>query len=235
MAKVALITGAARRIGAEIAKNLHAAGLKVIVHYYRSEQAALALVASLNDIRAGSAVGVCFDLTNIAEMAQFSENVIALFGRLDVLVNNASTFYPVETVSEQQWDDLVTVNLKAPYFLIQQFSAVLSEHSGSVINITDANASKPRLYYEAYCIAKEGLLALTRQMASRLAPAVRVNAVAPSLTLAPEGAAAVSPAVYQRKVDALPLGQKALPADIAEAVRFLVLGVERVTGQVLGF
>jgi len=232
--KVALITGSARRIGAEIARELHQAGLNIIIHYHQSERDAVDLGETLEIIRPGSAKLVQFNLLETARIPEFVEQVQQCYaGRLDILVNNASVFYPTITANVDQWDELMGINLKAPFFLAQAFASTLAKYHGNIVNICDVNAFKAKLHYEVYCVAKAGLVALTKQQANRLAPLVRVNAVAPGLTVPPEGAAAVDPGHYQAMIAQIPLQKTATPDDIATAVRFLALEAGHVTGQIL--
>ena len=231
--KVALITGSARRIGAEIARELHQAGLNIIIHYHRSEIEARSLFETMEAIRPGSAKLARLNLLETDKITAFAEQVLQCYGRLDVLINNASVFYPTIQASPDQWDDLLGVNLKAPYFMSQAFSPALAESGGNIVNICDVNAFKAKLNYEVYCIAKAGLVALTKQQASRFAPLVRVNAVAPGLTIPPEGPATVDPEEYTQMIARIPLKKTATPADIARTVRFLALEAGHMTGQVL--
>lgn len=231
--KVVLVTGAARRIGAEIVRELHQAGLNMIIHYHRSEADARFLRDTLEAIRPGSAKLVQLNLLEVGQMPIFAEQVLQCYGRLDVLVNNASTFYPTIQATEQQWEDLIGVNVKAPYFMSQAFAAALSKTQGSIIHICDVNAFKAKPHYDVYCVAKAALAALTKQQAKQWAPLIRVNAVAPGLTLPPEGAATVDPEEYQDMLAHIPLKKSATPADIARAVRFLALEAGHITGQIL--
>lgn len=231
--KVALVTGSARRIGAEIVRELHQSGLNIIIHYHRSEAEARHLFDTLEMIRPGSAKLAKFDLLEIDQMPAFAEQVLQCYDRLDVLVNNASTFYPTVQTTVQQWDDLMGVNLKAPYFLSQAFASALSSSQGNIVHLCDVNAFKVKRQYEVYCVAKAGLAALTKQQANQWAPSIRVNAVAPGLTLPPEGAATVDHLDYQQMINDIPLQKSARPADIATAVRFLALEAGHVTGQIL--
>ncbi len=178
---VILVTGAARRVGAEIVRTLHAAGARVAVHYRASASAATGLVAELNAQRADSAATFCADLLAIAALPELVAAVVARFGRLDGLVNNASSFYatPVGSINAAAWEDLLGSNLRAPLFLAQAAAPHLAAAAGSIVNITDIHAERPLAGFPVYCAAKGGLLNLTRALAIELAPAVRVNAVAP--------------------------------------------------------
>jgi pteridine reductase len=229
-APVALVTGAARRLGAAIARALHARGMRVAVHYRGSRTEAEALVAELDANRAHSAHAFRADLCAANEARALAEQVLAHFGALDVLVNNASSFYPtpVEEVSEAEFDDLIGSNLKGPVFLIAASAAMLRDRAGCVVNISDLHARRPLPAHPVYCAAKAALEGLTRALARDLAPQVRVNAVAPGAILWPEGAAA-SEAILA----ATALGRTGSPRDIADAVAYLALDAPFVTGQVL--
>ena len=179
--KTALVTGAARRLGAAIARRLHAAGANLLIHYRDSEADASALIAELNAIRAKSAAKVKAELlAPIAPRALVSAAKDA-FGRLDILVNNASSFFPVPVgqIEPSHWEELIGSNLRAPLFICQQAAPELAEHEGCIVNIIDIHAERPLKGYPVYSIAKAGLAAMTRSLALELAPRVRVNGVAP--------------------------------------------------------
>ena len=178
--RTALVTGGARRVGAEIARTLHAAGAQVAVHFRNSTAEAEALVAALNGVRPQSAIGVQADLLDTPRHSRLIETLLATFGRLDVLVNNASTFYPtpVGTITVAQWDDLLGTNLRAPLFLSQAAAPALRAARGLIINIADIHGQRPLRHHTTYSIAKAGLVMLTRSLARELAPEVRVNAIA---------------------------------------------------------
>src|SRR5437764_5977035 len=186
--KSALITGGARRVGAAIARRLHAAGAAVLVHYRDSEADATGLVAELNGVRAKSAAKVKAEL--LAPIAPRALLAAALesFGRLDVLVNNASSFFPVALgdIEPSHWEELIGSNLRAPLFICQQAAPELRKNSGAIVNIVDIHAERPLKGYPVYSIAKSGLVALTRSLALELAPAVRVNGVAPGAIAWPD-------------------------------------------------
>lgn len=234
----ALITGAARRVGAEIARALHAAGACVAIHYRRSTGEADALAAELNALRADSAAAFKADLLDATAPPALVEAVVARFGGLDALVNNASSFFPtpVGAIDEAAWNDLVGSNLKGPLFLSQAAAPHLAASSlaggGCVVNITDIHADRPLKGYPLYCAAKAGLLGLTRALALELAPAVRVNAVAPGAVDWPEDGS-FPPAERTAIVARTLLKHVGAPADVARAVRFLVFDAPYVTGQVI--
>lgn len=231
--RTALVTGAARRIGAAIADALHRAGAAVAVHYRASAGEADALVAALNERRAGSACSFQADLHDTASLPSLVRAVTGWSGRLDILVNNASSFYPTPlgTISETQWDDLVGTNLKAPLFLAQAASAELRANRGVIVNIVDIHARRPLSDHLVYGPAKAGLVMLTRSLAKDLAPEVRVNGVAPGAILWPEDGMTED---VQRKILAqIPLGRRGEPSEIADCVLYLIRDATYVTGQVI--
>ena len=236
-APVILITGAARRVGAEIARTLHAAGASLILHFRKSAPDADVLAAELNALRPGSVVCAPADLGDAAQMPRLAAVAIEKFGRLDGLVNNASSFYatPIGSIDETAWQDLIGSNLKGPLFLAQAVAPHLRAAHGAIVNITDIHAEFPLKNYPLYCIAKAGLLGLTRALALELAPEVRVNAVAPGPIAWPEGPAAADFDVAARDaiIARTPLRHEGSPADIARTVRFLLFDAPYVTGQVI--
>lgn len=231
--KCALITGAAVRVGAVIARRLHAEGASVAVHYRGSREAAENLIAELNAERAGSARVFQADLADLASIRKLIDDVASWNSRLDILVNNASSFYPtpIQEATEFQWDDLMASNLKAPYFLAQFALSYLRAAQGSIINIVDIHAQRPLRDHNIYGAAKAGLVMLTRSLAKDLAPEVRVNAVAPGAILWPDNN--MSDETKETIIDQIPLGRSGSPADIAGAVIFFASEAEYVTGQVL--
>jgi len=231
--KVALVTGGARRIGAAIARRLHAAGAAVLIHYRDSEADAGRLEAELNSLRPKSAVRVKADLlAPIAPHALVGAASDA-FGRLDILVNNASSFFPVAlgAIEASHWEELVGSNLRAPLFIAQAAAAELARREGSIVNIVDIHAERPLKGYPLYSVAKAGLAALTRSLALELAPRVRVNGVAPGAIAWPEDGQ-FPPAERERIVATTPLQRIGSPEDIAQAVHFLACA-RFVTGQIL--
>jgi pteridine reductase len=234
-APVILITGAGRRVGAEIASALHAAGARVAIHYRSSAAAAEALVAELNAVRADSAAAFRADLLDVAALPPLVAAVVACFGRLDGLVNNASSFFPtkVGAIDTAAWDDLVGSNLKAPLFLSQAAAPHLQAAGGCIVNITDIHAERPLKGFPVYCAAKGGLLNLTRSLAIDLAPQVRVNAVAPGPIEWPDDDISFPPAERAAIVEHTLLKRVGSPADIARTVRFLVFDAPYITGQVI--
>ncbi|HHM04232.1 MAG TPA: pteridine reductase [Gammaproteobacteria bacterium] len=231
--KVALITGAAHRVGAAIAETLHRGGMNVVVHYRHSREAAEALQRRLVAHRAASVVLLRGDLLNSAALPALVGEAAAVWGRLDVLVNNASSFYPTPLgeVSEAQWDDLLGTNLKAPFFLAQAAAPLLTAAGGAIVNIVDIHAERPLKNHPVYSIAKAGLVMLTRALARELGPAVRVNAVAPGAILWPEHGASAETRHYI--ISRTALKRQGDPLDVARAVRYLVQEADYMTGQVL--
>lgn len=233
--KVALITGAARRIGAEIARTLHAAGMNIIIHYNASEEEALELVKQLNKERAKSAIGLRGDLLQPESEVALVRQAVGVWQRLDVLVNNASRYYRTKLgkVTEYSWDDLMNCNLKAPFFLSQAAAPYLAETSGTIINITDIRADRPFHDYSVYSISKSGLSMLTKVLAKELAPLVRVNAIAPGPILWPEGENTLSDAEKEKIINSTLLLRPGDPQDIAKAALFLARDADYITGQTL--
>ncbi len=231
--KVALITGAARRIGAAIAATLHDSGANVAIHYRGSADSARELAARLNDERDASAKTFQADLNETAKLGSLVAAVHAWHGRLDFLVNNASSFYPTPPgeITESDWDDLIGSNLKAPLFLAQAALPHLRAARGVIVNMVDIHAQRPLKNHTVYGPAKAGLAMLTRSLAKDLAPDVRVNGVAPGAILWPEDG--MSDAVKQSVLRQVPLARAGDPADIAGCVLYLVRDADYVTGQII--
>ncbi len=233
--KVVLITGAARRLGAVMARHLHEAGYQLIVHYRHSKNEAEALCAELNHIRPHSAVPLAADLSETGKLPSFLEKALKVWGRLDALINNASCFHktPIGAVSEKEWDELMSANLKAPFFLSQLAAPYLADSQGCIVNLTDIHIERPFRDYSVYCISKAGLQSLTRVLAKELGPAVRVNALAPGMMFWPEGENALSPAIQEKIIQEAALKRIGDPLDLAKAVLFFVRDADYITGQVL--
>ena len=231
--KVALVTGAARRVGAAIARRLHAAGARVVLHYRGADADAAQLEKELNAARAGSALKVNGDLLAPVAPKVLVEATLQRFARLDILVNNASAFYPtaVGEIEASHWEELIGSNLRAPLFLAQAAAPQLALAGGSVVNIADIHAERPLQGYLVYSVAKAGLVALTRALALELAPGVRVNAVAPGAIAWPEDGQ-FEPGERARIVATTPLRRTGNADDIAQAVHFLCTA-PFVTGQLL--
>ena len=230
---VALVTGAARRVGAEIATQLHAAGAHVAIHFRHSEEDAANLVAHLNGLRPDSAAAFQADLLDTAAIPALVDAVSDWHGGIDILVNNASTFYPTPLgeITEEHWDDLVGSNFKAPLFLSQAAAASLRERRGSIVNIVDIHAQRPLRDHLVYGPAKAALAMLTRALAKDLAPEVRVNGVSPGAILWPEGE--MSEETKASIIDEVPLERAGEPSDIAGCVLYLVRDAIYVTGQIV--
>lgn len=228
---VALITGAARRLGAVIARTLHQRGLRVIIHCRNSTKEAAQLAAELNDQRAQSACVLSADLDHPEAVRQLARDVLQQWQRLDLLVNNASAFYatPTGCSSDADWQRLMHSNLRAPYILTESLAPALTEQRGAIINIIDVYAEKPLRDHTLYCMAKAGLAMLTRSSARDLGPSVRVNGVAPGPILWPQQ----SQANQQAIIDATALKRCGTPVDVAEAVAFLALDAGYVSGQIM--
>lgn len=233
--KTVLVTGGAKRVGAAICRRLHAAGANVVIHYRASATDARALAKALNVARAGSAACVKADLLDEKTPRALVAACLAEFGRLDALVNNASSFYatPVGNMNERAWADLIGTNLKAPLFIAQAAAAELKKRRGCIVNIVDIHAELPLKDYVIYTIAKGGLAALTRALARELAPAVRVNGVSPGPILWPDTAIWRSPKTRKNILDRTLLKRAGEPDDIARAVVFLIADAPYVTGQII--
>jgi pteridine reductase len=233
--KVVLITGGARRVGAAISRRLHAAGADLVVHYRSSAAEARALQRDLTHSRPSSVVLVQGDLLKPGNLAGLIKDAVKAFGRLDNLVNNASSFYPtpISEITEKAWDDLIGTNLKAPLFLSQAAAVELRKHHGSIVNIIDIHAEFPMKSYVVYNVAKGGLVALTRSLARELGPDVRVNGIAPGTIIWPDDEAWKDELARQRIMNQTALKRIGDPDDIAKAVEFLLTSAPYVTGQVL--
>jgi pteridine reductase len=231
--KTALVTGAAARIGASICKTLHGRGCDVLLHYNSNQQAAQQLAEELNRQRDGSVTIVQADLSSPDGVESLAGQCRSLFGNLDILVNNASRFYPSEVGDTRawQWDDLMNSNLRGPFFLVQALLDELRTAGGSVINIVDIHADRPMPQHAVYCMSKAGLAMMTKALAAELGPAIRVNGVAPGAILWPENEP--DSAEKQAILDATALGRIGAPGDIASAVAYLALDAPYVTGQIL--
>jgi pteridine reductase len=228
-----LVTGGAKRLGAAIGRRLHAAGASIVVHYHQSRPAADALVAEFEAARPGSALAVRADLHDVEHLPALVDAALERFGRLDVLVNNASTFYPtpVGTVTLQQFDDLVGTNLRAPLFLSQAAAPALRESRGLVLNMVDIHGRRPLKAHPVYSAAKAGLIMLTMSLARELGPEVRVNAIAPGPVLWPERD--IDPALKDEIIAKTALKRSGSPDDIARTAYFLAAEAPYITGQVI--
>jgi pteridine reductase len=231
--RAVLVTGGAKRLGAAMARKLHGAGADIVVHYHRSRPAADALVADLDALRPGSALAVCADLHDVERLPALVDAAVAQYGRLDVLVNNASTFYatPVGTITPAQFDDLVGTNLRAPLFLSQAAAPALRATQGLIINMVDIHARRPLKAHPAYSAAKAGLVMLTKALARELGPDVRVNGIAPGPVLWPERD--LDEALKSEIVAKTALKRSGSPDDIARTALFLATEAPYVTGQII--
>ena len=230
--KVVLITGAAHRIGATTARMLHAEGMNILLHYRHSRDAAESLQTELNAIRTDSVHLIQADLHDSARLPALVEQAIQIWGRLDVLINNASSFYatPIGTVTENQWDDLIGSNLKAPFFLSQAAAPYLRQQHGCIISIVDIHAERPLKEFPVYSMAKAGLVMLTKSLACELGPEVRVNAVAPGAILWPEN---LGEKEKEKIISRTFLKRQGAPDDIARAILYLIRDAGYMSGQVL--
>jgi pteridine reductase len=230
---VALITGAARRIGATIAKRLHAAGYDVALHCRRSRAELDALIAELESQRPTSTLALQAELDDVARLGPMIAATIDRFGRLDALVNNASAFYPtsVGEATPAQWDELFGANVRAPFFLAQAAAPHLAERSGAIVNLVDIYAEQPLPNHSVYCMSKAALAMMTKALARDLAPAVRVNGVAPGAVLWPD--AGKSDADQALMIERTPLKRMGTPDDVASAVVWLLRDAPFVTGEIV--
>ncbi|MDH5360114.1 MAG: pteridine reductase [Gammaproteobacteria bacterium] len=231
--KVALITGAAHRIGATVARTLHAQGMNIVIHYRSSRKGAQALQDELQAERADSVILVQADLLEINKLPSLVKEAHQAWGRLDVLINNASTFYPTEVgkVDEAIWNDLMGSNLKAPFFLAQAAAPVLKQHHGCIVNIVDIHAERPLKKHPVYSMAKAGLAMMTKSLAGELGPEVRVNGVAPGAILWPEND--MDEVTKQRIVSRTFLKRQGEAMDIARTIKFLIEDAPYISGQII--
>ncbi len=231
--KSILITGAAKRLGAAIARAAHEQGARIAVHYRSSSQEADRLCADLNTRRAKSAIAIRMDLLDTTTHARLIEAVVSAFGGLDVLVNNASTFYPtpVGTITEEQWRDLMGTNIKVPLFLSQAAAPELRKTNGLILNMADIHAQRPLIRHTVYSIAKAGIVTLTKSLARELGPEIRVNAIAPGPVLWPEGS--FDETLKSEIISKTALKRSGSPDDIARAALYFMKDAPFVTGQIL--
>lgn len=234
-APVALVTGAATRIGASIARTLHAAGYRVLVHYRNSAAAAEALAGELNAARADSVRLIRADLAEFAQVETLAEQSLAQWQRLDLLINNASSFYPtpLAEIDEGDWHDLMNSNARAPLFLSKHLHHALKASRGSIVNIVDSTALDGVANFTPYTMAKAALANMTKSLARELAPDVRVNGVSPGAILWPEYSGGISEEEKHATLAQVALGRMGAPEDIAHAVLFLARDASYVTGQVI--
>lgn len=233
--KVILITGGAKRVGAAISRMLHADGANLMIHYRQSANEARALQAELNLKRPNSAAIIHGDLLNLAVLPTLVEETVKHFGRLDALINNASSYYATELgeIGDDQWQDLIGSNLKAPLFLSQAAATELAKTKGCIVNITDMHVERPKKGYVVYSVAKAGLVTLTKSLAHEMAPDVRVNAVAPGPVMWPEDNPQFDEVYRKRVISQTLLKRIGEGDDVAKAVRFLIKDAPFMTGQVI--
>ena len=231
--KVALVTGAAKRIGAEIIRALHAEGAIVVIHYGSSENAANKLRDELNEIRPDSCYTHGVMLSDIDGLSEMIKQIVTLTGRLDILVNNASSFYPtsVGDITESDWNNLFDSNLKGPLFLSQAATPHLTKTKGCIVNMVDIHAERPLPKHPVYCSAKAGLVMLTKSLALELGPEIRVNGVAPGIIIWPEGDQ--DPTLQDDLLARTAMKRKGNVSDITATVLFLVCNATYITGQVI--
>ena len=233
--KVILITGGAKRVGAAICRLLHSNGANLMIHYRSSVNEARALQSELNLKRPNSVAIIQGDLLNLAVLPRLIQETVQHFGKLDVLINNASSYYSTElgAINEETWQDLMGSNLKAPLFLSQAAANELRKQQGCIINITDMHVERPKKGYIVYSVAKAGLVTLTKSLAHELGPDVRVNAVAPGPVMWPENNPQFDDLYRQRVISQTLLKRIGEPDDIAKAVKFLIQDAPFITGQII--
>ncbi|MDP5291919.1 pteridine reductase [Oceanimonas sp. CHS3-5] len=230
---VVLITGAARRIGAEISRCLHAQGYNLIMHYHHSEQDASALASSLNRARPDSVRLLQQDLTRLDDINAMADRALSCFGRLSALVNNASAFYPSRfgDITPAQWLELSATNAAAPLLLSQALTPALKREKGAIVNMVDIHAANGLRHHLPYSMAKNALATLTRALAAELAPDIRVNGIAPGPIIWPEHE--LNEAQKRRVLGSVPMGRLGSPQEIADTVAFLLEGPDYLTGQII--
>ncbi|HEY8355750.1 MAG TPA: pteridine reductase [Methylophilaceae bacterium] len=233
--KVVLITGGAKRVGAAISRMLHAGGARLMIHYRNSASEARSLQAELNLKRPNSVAIIHGDLLNLSVLPTLVWETVRHFGRLDVLINNASSYYATELgdIGDEQWHDLIGSNLKAPLFLSQAAAEELRKTKGCIVNITDTHVERPKKGYIVYSVAKAGLVTLTRSLAHEMAPDVRVNAVAPGPVMWPEDNPQFDEVYRKRVISQTLLKRIGEGDDVARAVRFLIQDAPFMTGQII--
>ncbi|WP_292783806.1 pteridine reductase [Methylophilus sp. UBA6697] len=233
--KVVLITGGAKRVGAAITRELHRQGANILLHYHTSADEALTLQTELNQARPDSVVIAQANLLDMPALSQLITSALQRFGRLDALINNASSYYPTKLgqIDTAQWEELMGSNLKAPLFLSQAAADALRASQGCIVNITDMHIERPKKHYIVYSAAKAGLVSLTKSLAQELGPEVRVNAVAPGPVLWPDDNQEFDEVYRQQVINQTLLKRTGEPSDIAKAVKFLIYDAPFITGHVL--
>ncbi len=233
--KVILVTGGAQRIGAAICRYMHDRGFNVLLHYNHSEAEAKTLQKELCARREGSVKLLQYDLVRGNTWSSLTQTCLEAWGRVDALVNNASSFYPtpIGSVDDQQWNDILGSNLKGPFFLSQSLAPALGEAAGCIVNIIDIHGERPLKNYAVYSIAKAGLAMMTRSLAKELAPDIRVNGIAPGAILWPKDRASLSEQTQATIIRQIPLKRQGAPEDIARTVNFLIQEAPYINGQIL--
>ena len=233
--QIAIVTGGAKRIGASICRRLHKSNINLIIHYKTSEKEAISLRDELNKQRKNSASLIQADLLDPKSYSKIIKEAIKIYGQLNFLINNASTYYPtkINQIDQLNWDNLIGSNLKAPLFLCKEAAPFLKENNGSIINITDAHITKPKENYIIYSIAKAGLTTLTKSLAQELGPEIRVNAVAPGPVLWPENSNEFNSSYRKKVISQTMLKKVGEPDDVAKAVEFLLLNSNFITSHIL--
>ena len=228
--KTALISGGATRIGAQIVRTLHEDGYKVIIHYHQSEEIAQVLCHELNSKRNNSAQVIVADLGDNKAIKKLTQKIKSL----DLLVNNASVFYPTltENCTTEDWDKIININLKAPFFLSTGLSKVLAVSQGSIVNIIDIHSDRPLKNFSIYNISKAGLKMLTKTLAKELAPNIRTNGISPGSILWPQDESQLSEKEKIMMLDKIALKRQGSPNDISQAVLFLA-NARYITGQII--
>jgi pteridine reductase len=233
--KVALVTGAAHRIGERIAKELHDSGYRIVIHYRNSAAAAQQLVDKLNQQRADSAHCLQANLADLQAIKTLASAAVNRWGRLDALVNNASSFYPtdIQTSTEDQWEELMSANVKGAFFLSQALIPELEKNRGCIVNLIDIHADAPLKNHSIYCIAKAGAAMMTKSLANDLGPNIRVNGISPGAILWPENEAELTVEAKASILKRVPLEKVGDPGDIARTAKFLICDAPYITGQII--
>lgn len=234
IAKVVLITGGAQRIGAQISQHFHQAGYKVIIHYRHSETQAQLLVDELNHKQEDSAICFQADLNQADQVAELAQQAHLAWGKLDCLINNASSFYPTPMgeCTHEQWDDLINANVKGAFFLTQALIPALTTQQGNIINIVDIHSDRPLKNHPLYCMAKASLAMMTKSLAKELGPHIRVNGISPGAILWPEHDS-FTDQQQQEILDRISLSRSGEPGDIAQTALFLATKAPYISGQII--
>ncbi len=231
--KIVLITGSSKRIGAATVRLLHANNMNIALHYHHSQAAAKDLQTELNEQRPESVMLLSGNICDLTQLDKMIQQVIENYGRLDVLINNASSFYPtpIDQVTEENWDELLGTNLKSPFFLCQAAAPYLQKTYGCIVNLADIHALRPLKTHSVYSIAKAGLIMLTKTLANELGPQIRVNAIAPGAILWPDND--MDDTIKQQIIANVALKRHGNVQDIAKTILFLIRDANYITGQVI--